>query len=101
MEEVGIDLGRSRDQLQTRANPRFGQLRSQIYALIKNAKHQTGALRGMRGRRTHRSLWRLIHIYRYSLQMRYRVLLSSYRETVRYCIVDMSKVLGVLSNQSS
>ena len=40
MQEVPIDLGQSRDQLETRADPRFGQLRSQIYALIKNAKHQ-------------------------------------------------------------
>lgn len=40
MQEVPIDLGKSRDQLETRADPRFGQLRSRIYALIKNAKHQ-------------------------------------------------------------
>jgi NitT/TauT family transport system ATP-binding protein len=39
MEEVPIDLGTSRSQLETRADPRFGQLRGQIYALIKNAKH--------------------------------------------------------------
>jgi NitT/TauT family transport system ATP-binding protein len=40
MQDVPIDLGRTRSQLETRADPRFGQLRGQIYALIKNAKHQ-------------------------------------------------------------
>ncbi len=39
MEEIQIDLGTSRNQLETRANPRFGQLRSKIYSLIKDAKH--------------------------------------------------------------
>lgn len=39
MDEIPIDLGIYRNQLETRADPRFGQLRGQIYALIKNAKH--------------------------------------------------------------
>jgi NitT/TauT family transport system ATP-binding protein len=39
MEEIQIDLGTSRNQLETRAKPRFGQLRSKIYSLIKDAKH--------------------------------------------------------------
>ena len=38
MEEVSIDLGAERNQLQTRADPRFGQLRGHIYELIKDAK---------------------------------------------------------------
>jgi NitT/TauT family transport system ATP-binding protein len=38
MEDVPIDLGVDRNQLETRADPRFGQLRGRIYALIKNAK---------------------------------------------------------------
>ncbi len=40
MQDVPIDLGSVRSQLETRADPRFGQLRGQIYALIKDAKHQ-------------------------------------------------------------
>ncbi|MDN5843258.1 MAG: ABC transporter ATP-binding protein [Alcaligenaceae bacterium] len=40
MQDVSIDLGKSRDQLETRADPKFGRLRSQIYALIRDAKHQ-------------------------------------------------------------
>lgn len=40
MQDVRIDLEESRDQLETRADPHFGQLRSQIYALIRDAKHQ-------------------------------------------------------------
>jgi NitT/TauT family transport system ATP-binding protein len=43
MEDVPIDLGVDRNQLETRADPRFGQLRGRIYALIKNAKGRTGA----------------------------------------------------------
>jgi NitT/TauT family transport system ATP-binding protein len=39
MRDVTIDLGEARDQLETRASPRFGQLRSEIYALIRDAKH--------------------------------------------------------------
>jgi NitT/TauT family transport system ATP-binding protein len=39
MDDVPIDLGTSRNQLETRADPRFGQLRGRIYALIKSAKH--------------------------------------------------------------
>jgi NitT/TauT family transport system ATP-binding protein len=39
MRDVTIDLGETRDQLETRASPRFGQLRSEIYALIRDAKH--------------------------------------------------------------
>lgn len=42
MRDVAIDLGESRDQLETRANPRFGQLRGEIYALIRDAKHHGG-----------------------------------------------------------
>jgi NitT/TauT family transport system ATP-binding protein len=42
MRDVAIDLGESRDQLETRANPRFGQLRGEIYALIRDAKHPGG-----------------------------------------------------------
>ena len=38
MEDVPIDLGVDRNQLVTRADPRFGQLRGRIYALIKDAK---------------------------------------------------------------
>ena len=38
MEDVPIDLGVDRNQLETRADPRFGRLRGRIYALIKNAK---------------------------------------------------------------
>jgi NitT/TauT family transport system ATP-binding protein len=41
MQDVPIDLGTIRSQLETRTNPHFGQLRGQIYGLIKNAKHQT------------------------------------------------------------
>jgi NitT/TauT family transport system ATP-binding protein len=44
MEEVSIDLGADRNQLDTRADPRFGQLRGHIYELIKDAKG--GATRG-------------------------------------------------------
>jgi len=40
MKDVAIDLGTERNQLETRASPRFGQLRGQIYGLIKNAKQQ-------------------------------------------------------------
>jgi NitT/TauT family transport system ATP-binding protein len=40
MKDVRIDLGATRNQLETRTDPRFGQLRGQIYALIRNAKHQ-------------------------------------------------------------
>jgi NitT/TauT family transport system ATP-binding protein len=39
MRDVTIDLGEARDQLETRASARFGQLRSEIYALIRDAKH--------------------------------------------------------------
>ncbi|WP_291773426.1 ABC transporter ATP-binding protein [Castellaniella sp.] len=42
MRDVAIDLGESRDQLETRANPRFGQLRGEIYALIRDAKRHGG-----------------------------------------------------------
>jgi NitT/TauT family transport system ATP-binding protein len=42
MRDVAIDLGRSRDQLETRSAPHFGRLRSEIYALIRDAKHQQG-----------------------------------------------------------
>ena len=38
MEDVPIDLGVDRNELVTRADPRFGQLRGRIYALIKDAK---------------------------------------------------------------
>jgi NitT/TauT family transport system ATP-binding protein len=44
MEEDSIDLGADRNQLDTRADPRFGQLRGHIYELIKDAKG--GATRG-------------------------------------------------------
>ncbi|HEX7387517.1 MAG TPA: ABC transporter ATP-binding protein [Castellaniella sp.] len=38
MQDVHIDLGHDRDQLKTRADARFGELRSLIYTLIKGAK---------------------------------------------------------------
>lgn len=38
MDEIPIDLGKFRNQVETRADPRFGQLRGQIYDLIRNAK---------------------------------------------------------------
>ena len=38
MDDVTIDLPAERDQLTTRAEPRFGQLRTQVYELIQNAK---------------------------------------------------------------
>jgi len=41
MRDVAIDLGQSRNQLTTRSEPRFGELRSQIYTLIRDAKHVT------------------------------------------------------------
>ncbi|CAM5185102.1 NitT/TauT family transport system ATP-binding protein OS=Castellaniella defragrans OX=75697 GN=HNR28_000909 PE=4 SV=1 [Castellaniella defragrans] len=41
MQDVPIDLGRTRNQLTTRSEPRFGELRSQIYTLIRDAKHAT------------------------------------------------------------
>jgi NitT/TauT family transport system ATP-binding protein len=40
MRDVAIDLPRRRDQIETRADPRFGQLRSQIYTLIREAQHR-------------------------------------------------------------
>jgi NitT/TauT family transport system ATP-binding protein len=38
MQDVSIDLPATRDQLTTRAEPRFGQLRTQVYELIQKAK---------------------------------------------------------------
>ncbi|MEO6827871.1 MAG: ABC transporter ATP-binding protein [Microbacteriaceae bacterium] len=38
MEDVAIDLGDNRDQLTTRIEPRFGELRARIYARIQEAK---------------------------------------------------------------
>jgi NitT/TauT family transport system ATP-binding protein len=38
MDDVTIDLPAERDQLTTRAEPRFGQLRTQVYELIQKAK---------------------------------------------------------------
>jgi NitT/TauT family transport system ATP-binding protein len=38
MEDVMIDLPAARDQLTTRAEPRFGQLRTHVYELIQKAK---------------------------------------------------------------
>jgi NitT/TauT family transport system ATP-binding protein len=38
MDDVTIDLGESRDQLTTRAEPRFGELRTRVYELIQKAK---------------------------------------------------------------
>jgi NitT/TauT family transport system ATP-binding protein len=45
MEEVPIDLGTERNQLETRADRRFGQLRGHIYELIKDAKGGAAATR--------------------------------------------------------
>jgi NitT/TauT family transport system ATP-binding protein len=38
MEEVVVDLPGARDQLTTRSEPRFAELRSHIYTLIQHAK---------------------------------------------------------------
>ncbi|WNM28892.1 ABC transporter ATP-binding protein [Demequina capsici] len=38
MEDVNVDLPRDRDQLTTRSDPHFGELRGHIYALIQKAK---------------------------------------------------------------
>lgn len=43
MEDVPIDLGVGRNQMETRSDPRFGQLRGRVYALIKDAKDFKGA----------------------------------------------------------
>jgi NitT/TauT family transport system ATP-binding protein len=40
-EDVAIDLPAERDQLSTRADPRFTALRTQIYAQIQLAKRGT------------------------------------------------------------
>jgi NitT/TauT family transport system ATP-binding protein len=45
MEEVPIDLGTERNQLETRADRRFGRLRGHIYELIKDAKGGAAATR--------------------------------------------------------
>jgi NitT/TauT family transport system ATP-binding protein len=45
MEEVPIDLGTERNQLETRAVRRFGQLRGLIFELIKDAKGGAAATR--------------------------------------------------------
>jgi NitT/TauT family transport system ATP-binding protein len=38
LEEVGIDLPDERDQLTTRSDPRFAELRARVYKLIQQAK---------------------------------------------------------------
>ncbi|HWK91453.1 MAG TPA: ABC transporter ATP-binding protein [Luteimicrobium sp.] len=38
MEDVRVDLPRERDQLTTRSDPRFGELRGHVYELIQRAK---------------------------------------------------------------
>ncbi len=38
MEDVNVDLPRERDQLTTRSDPHFGELRGHIYSLIQQAK---------------------------------------------------------------
>ncbi|NLB47366.1 MAG: ABC transporter ATP-binding protein [Microbacteriaceae bacterium] len=44
-EDITIDLPDERDQLSTRALPRFTELRHHIYAEIQRAKQHTGAIR--------------------------------------------------------
>jgi len=42
MEDVAVDLPASRDQLTTRADPRFAALRSKVYRLIRSAHGERG-----------------------------------------------------------
>jgi NitT/TauT family transport system ATP-binding protein len=41
-EDLAVDLPEARDQLTTRAEPRFTELRGQVYAEIQKAKHNQG-----------------------------------------------------------
>jgi NitT/TauT family transport system ATP-binding protein len=45
MEVLDVDLPYERDQLKTRSDPRFVELRSHVYARIQEAKHGGGARR--------------------------------------------------------
>lgn len=42
MEDVRIDLPRVRDQLSTREDPRFAELRAHVYTLVHEAKTTSG-----------------------------------------------------------
>jgi NitT/TauT family transport system ATP-binding protein len=42
LENLDIDLPATRDQLETRSDPRFVSLRSHVYAQIQKAKHPAG-----------------------------------------------------------
>ncbi|QYB04240.1 ABC transporter ATP-binding protein [Rhodococcus sp. USK10] len=41
--EIRVDLDANRNQVDTKSQPRFGELRSQIHALIRSASHSTSA----------------------------------------------------------
>jgi NitT/TauT family transport system ATP-binding protein len=43
MEDLAVDLPRQRDQLETRSDPRFIELRHHVYAQVQKAKEHTGA----------------------------------------------------------
>jgi NitT/TauT family transport system ATP-binding protein len=42
LEDLPIDLPSQRDQLETRSNPRFVELRHHVYAQVQAAKHRSG-----------------------------------------------------------
>jgi NitT/TauT family transport system ATP-binding protein len=42
VEDLDIDLPSGRDQLETRSDPRFVELRTHVYARIQEAKHAGG-----------------------------------------------------------
>jgi NitT/TauT family transport system ATP-binding protein len=43
LEELAVDLPAQRDQLETRSDPRFVELRHHVYAQVQKAKHHSAA----------------------------------------------------------
>jgi NitT/TauT family transport system ATP-binding protein len=43
LEDLAIDLPAQRDQLETRSDPRFVELRHHVYAQVQKAKHRSAA----------------------------------------------------------
>ena len=54
MRDIVIDLPADRNQLETRSSARFAELRSEVYALIQQAKHHHDEVEGAQAHPAHR-----------------------------------------------